>query len=275
MNRLSDRVALITGASRGIGREIALTFAREGAKVALAAKSVHPNPKLPGTLGEVAAEVEQLGAECLVCPCDVREAEQIEQAVAAVLSRFGRVDILINNAGALWWRPVLDTPVKRFDLVMQVNARAAFLMSQAVLPAMVERRWGHIVNMSPPIDLAAAPGFVAYFISKYGMTLLSHGLAGEVRAHNIAVNSLWPVTAIDTAAVRNYGVGTPEQWRKPSIVADATLELVCKPPHEITGEALLDEDILRGVGVTDFSGYAVVAGSDPQPIGWRSGGLRS
>lgn len=275
MNRLRDRVALITGASRGIGREIALTFAREGAKVALAAKSVQPNPKLSGTLGEVAAEVEALGAECLVCPCDVREAEQIERTVGEVLSRFGRVDILINNAGALWWRPVLETPLKRFDLVMQVNARAAFLMSQAVLPSMIENRWGHIVNMSPPIDLSAVSGFVAYFISKYGMTLLSLGLAEEVRAHNIAVNSLWPVTAIDTAAVRNYGVGTPEQWRKPSIVADATLELVCKPPLEITGKALLDEEILRSAGVTDFSQYAVIPGTNPAPIEWIKGGLRS
>jgi citronellol/citronellal dehydrogenase len=273
--RLENRVALITGASRGIGREIALAFAREGTKVILAAKSVVPNPKLPGTLWEVAAEIEALGGEALVCGCDVRNENQITETVQSGLARFGRIDILINNAGALWWRPVLETPAKRFDLVMQVNARAAFLMSQAVLPSMINQGWGHIVNMSPPIDLGHMPGFVAYFISKYGMTLLTIGLAEEVREHNIAVNSLWPVTAIDTAAVRTYGVGTEEQWRRPEIMADATLELVSRPPSECTGKALSDEEILRAAGVSDFTKYAVVPGTEPAPLGWAAGKIRS
>jgi citronellol/citronellal dehydrogenase len=273
--RLKNRAALVTGASRGIGREIALAFAREGASLILAAKTTHPNPKLPGTLPEVAAEVEALGAECLAIQCDVRDSDRITETVQQGLARFGKVDILINNAGALWWRPVLDTPAKRFDLVMDVNVRAAFLMSQAVLPSMIENRWGHIVNMSPPVDLAKLPGFTAYFISKFGMTLLSMGLAGELRGQNIAVNSLWPVTAIDTAAVRNFGVGTEDQWRKPSIVADATVELVCKPPSEVTGKALSDEEILRAAGVADFSKYAVVEGSEPPPIDWLAGKIKS
>ena len=273
--RLKNRVALITGASRGIGREIALAFAREGASVSLLAKSMVPHPKLPGTLPEVAAEVEALGAECSIQKCDVREETQIEAAVEATLERFGKIDILINNAGALWWRPVMETPPKRYDLVMDVNVRASFLIAQSVLPSMIENGWGHIVNMSPPIDLAALPGFTAYFISKYGMTMLTLGLAEEVKRNNIAVNSLWPVTAIDTAAVRNYNVGTAEMWRKPSIVADACLELVCKNPDELTGQALSDEEVLRSVGIDDFSRYAVVEGTNPPPIDWIKDSIRS
>lgn len=273
--RLAGKTAIITGASRGIGREIALRFAREGASVVLSAKTVHPNPRLPGTLGEVQREVEALGAKCLVCPCDVRDENRIVEVVNETTSAFGGVDILINNAGALWWKPVLETPVKRLDLVMSVNVRAAFLFSQAVLPSMIERGGGHIVNMSPPIDLSKLKGYVAYFISKYGMTMLTHGLAEEVREHHIAVNSLWPVTAIDTAAVRNYGVGTEDQWRKPAILADATLELVTLDPARLTGQALSDEEVLRTAGVTDFSDYAVVPGTEPPPIDWLASGLHS
>jgi len=273
--KLKNRVALITGASRGIGREIALRFAREGAKLVLAAKTMKPNPKLSGTLPEVAKEVEGLGAEVLTCQCDVRDEEAILQTVKEAIERFGKIDILINNAGALWWRPVLETPTKRFDLIMNVNVRASFLFSREALPSMIENGWGHIVNMSPAVDLNKLPGFTAYFISKYGMTLLAQGLAGEVRDKNIAVNALWPVTAIDTAAVRNYGVGTEEMWRKPSILADATLELVCKNPSEMTGLALTDEDVLRSVGVTDFAKYAVVEGTNPPPIDWIQEKVRS
>lgn len=273
--RLKNRVALITGASRGIGREIALTFAREGAKTILVAKTVKPNPKLPGTLLDVAAEIEALGGEALVSQCDVREEDQILASVRAGIERFGKIDILINNAGALWWRPVLDTPTKRFDLIMNVNVRASFLFAREVLPSMIESGWGHIVNMSPRVDLEKLPGFTAYFISKYGMTMLAQGLSGEVSGKNVAVNALWPVTAVDTAAVRNYQVGTEEMWRKPSILADAALELVCKNPSEMTGQALTDEEVLRSVGVTDFSKYAVVEGSNPPPIDWIQDKVRS
>ncbi|MCA9449749.1 MAG: SDR family NAD(P)-dependent oxidoreductase, partial [Candidatus Omnitrophica bacterium] len=166
--RLKDRVALITGASRGIGREIALAFAKEGAKLVLAAKTVEPHPKLPGTLPEVAREIEELGGEALVCQCDVRDEEAIKLTVSESLKRFGKVDILINNAGALWWRPVLETPTKRFDLIMNINVRASFILSRELLPSMIENGWGHIVNMSPAVDLKKLPGFTAYFISKYG-----------------------------------------------------------------------------------------------------------
>jgi len=198
----------------------------------------------------------------------VRDADQIEAMTAQTRALFGRIDILINNAGALWWKPVLETPAKRFDLVMGVNARAAFLASRAVLPHMMERKWGHIINMSPPIDLKIVPGKVAYFISKFGMTLLTHGLAEEVRSHHIAVNSLWPVTIIESQATINWGIGSHEMWRKPDILVDCVLRLVQKDPAEITGEALLDEDFLRQEGVTDFGNYSCVPGTNPPRISW-------
>ncbi len=273
--RLKDRVALITGASRGIGREIALTFAKEGAKLILVAKTMEPHPKLPGTLPEVAKEAQDLGAEVLVCQCDVRDEEAMIQTVKLGMERFGKIDILINNAGALWWRPVLETPTKRFDLIMSINVRASFVLTREILPSMIENGWGHIVNMSPKVELEKLSGFTAYFISKYGMTMLAQGIAGEMKGKNVAANALWPVTAIDTAAVRNYGVGSEEMWRKPSILADATLELVCKDPSEMTGQALTDEDVLKSAGVTDFSKYAVIEGTNPPPIDWIQEKVRS
>lgn len=269
MADLAGRVAIITGASRGIGRAVALGLARQGCAVVIAAKSVTSSEKLPGSIHTVAEEVTQLGGQALAVQVDVRDEQQIDNLAARTRERFGRIDILINNAGALWWRPLLDTPAKRFDLVMGVNARAAFLTSRAVLPSMIEQRWGHILNFSPPIDLRVVPGKIAYFISKFGMTLLSHGLAAEVRAHNIGVNALWPVTIIESQASINWGLGTPEQWRKPDILVDCVLRLVRKEPTEITGQALLDETFLRQEGVTDFSPYACVPGTNPQPIVWQ------
>jgi citronellol/citronellal dehydrogenase len=268
MSTLQGRVAIITGASRGIGRAIALGLARQGCGVVIAAKTTEPTNKLPGTIYTVAAEAEALGGQALPVRVDVRDEAQLEALVAVTLERFGRVDLLVNNAGALHWQSILDTPAKRFDLVMAVNARAAFLCCRAVLPAMIRQRWGHIVNMSPPLDLTMVPGRIAYAISKLGMTLLTHGLAEEVRAYNIAVNSLWPVTIIESQASINWGLGTPAKWRKPDIVVDCVLRLVHKEPEEVTGRALLDEDFLRGEGVTEFGGYACVPGTDPPRLAW-------
>jgi citronellol/citronellal dehydrogenase len=183
-------------------------------------------------------------------------------------AELGRIDILVNNAGALWWKPVLETPVNRFNLVMDINARAPFLCAQAVLPGMIARRWGHIVNMSPPIDLGPVTGRVAYFMSKYGMTLLTHGLAGEVAEHNVAVNSLWPVTLVESQATKGFEMGSPELWRKAEILSDATLAIVAREPRERTGKALLDEDVLREAGITDFEGYNCVEGATPMRIVW-------
>jgi citronellol/citronellal dehydrogenase len=268
MSSLRGRVAIVTGASRGIGRAVALGLAREGCAVVVAAKSTESTEKLPGSVYTVAAEVEALGAPALAVPTDVRDADQLDALAARTRDRFGRIDILVNNAGALWWRPLLDTPAKRFDLVMGVNARAAFLLCRAVLPSMIERRWGHIINLSPPLDLALVPGRIAYAISKLGMTLLTYGLAEEVRPHNVAVNALWPVTVIESQAAINWKLGTPQTWRKPDILADCVLRLVRKEPSALTGQALLDEDFLRAEGVTDFRGYACVPGKDPPRIAW-------
>jgi citronellol/citronellal dehydrogenase len=268
INSLEGRVAVITGASRGIGRAIAFGLAQHGCNIVVAAKSVESTERLPGSIYTVAKEIEGLGVSALPIQIDVRDGDQIDAMAAQAMKQFGRIDILINNAGALWWKPVIETPSKRFDLVMAVNARAAFLASRAVLPSMIERKWGHIINMSPPIDLRVIPGRVAYFISKFGMTLLTHGLAEEVRPDHIAVNSLWPVTIIESQASINWGMGTREHWRKPDILVDCVLRLVQKDPSEISGQALLDEDFLRQEGVTDFSRYVCVPGSNPQRISW-------
>jgi citronellol/citronellal dehydrogenase len=265
---LRDRVAIITGASRGIGRAIALGLAGHGCHIVVAAKSVEPTERLPGSIHTVAREVEAAGARALPIQVDVRDPDQVEAMVARAREHFGRIDILVNNAGALWWKPVTETSARRFDLVMGVNARAAFVACHAVLPHLIERRWGHIINMSPPIDLEVLPGRVAYFMSKFGMTLLTHGLAEEVRGAGVAVNSLWPVTIIESQASINWGLGCREMWRTPEILVDCVVRLVHKEPGEITGRALLDEDFLRGEGVTDFSGYACVAGSQPPRIRW-------
>ena len=271
MPALHDRVAVITGASRGIGRALALGLARSGCHIVVAAKSTESSERLPGSIYSVAREVEALGVQALPVQVDVRDAEQIEALAARTQERFGRIDILINNAGALWWQPLLDTPPKRFDLVVGVNARAAFLACRAVLPHMIARRWGHIINMSPPIDLRIVPGRIAYFISKFGMTLLTHGLAEEVRDWNVGVNSLWPVTIIESQASINWKLGEPAMWRKPDILVDCVLRLVQKEPLEVTGQALLDEDFLRKEGVTDFGGYACVPGTEPPHFPWFTG----
>ncbi len=270
MTALRGKAAIITGASRGIGRAIALGLAKEGCNIAVVAKSTESSERLPGSIFTVAQEVEALGAKALPLPVDVRDADRIDAMAAQTLEKFGRIDILINNAGALWWQPLIETPAKRFDLVMNVNARASCMAARAVLPAMIKQKWGHIINMSPPIDLKVVKGKIAYFISKFGMTLLTHGLAEEVRGDNIAVNSLWPVTIIESQASINWGMGTRELWRKPDILVDCTLRLVKKEPREITGEALLDEDFLRGEGVTDFSSYACVPGTNPPRIPWSA-----
>jgi citronellol/citronellal dehydrogenase len=267
MGVLSGKVAVITGASRGIGRAIALGLAREGCDVVIAAKTTESSERLPGSIFTVAAEVEALGARALPVQVDVRDADQIEILAAKAVERFGRIDLLVNNAGAMHWAGILDTPPKRFDLVTDVNVRAAFLCCRAVLPAMMSQG-GHIINMSPPLDLSILPGRVAYGISKLGMTLLTLGLAEELKRHNVSVNSLWPVTIIESQASINHALGTRSMWRKPDILVDCVLRIAGKPPAELTGQALLDEDFLRAEGVTDFDRYACVPGSQPPRLSW-------
>lgn len=263
MERLAGKVALITGGSRGIGRAVAITLAGEGAAVVLAARTERPKANLPGTIHETAEMVRGAGGRALPLRCDVRDDADLEAAVTAAIDAFGRLDILVHNAGALWWTDVADTPVKRFDLVMQVNVRAAFVLSRLALPHLVASGAGHILVYSPPVELAAIPGRTAYLISKFGMTMLAIGLAGELRAADVAANALWPATAIETAATINFGVGGPATWRTPAIMADATLEIVTTNPAELTGRQLLDEDFLRTRGWTDFARYRADPDHEP------------
>jgi citronellol/citronellal dehydrogenase len=265
---LAGKVAIITGASRGIGREVALTFARAGADIVIAAKSDAENPKLPGTIHSVAKEVEALGVRALPLKVDVRDDAAIASMVSETMRAFSRIDVLVNNAGALWWMPVSDTPMKRFDLVMGVNARAAFACTQAVLPHMMAGGGGHVLVYSPPIELKALPNKVAYCISKFGMTMLAHGLAEELRGRAFSINALWPVTAVESYATINFQLGGPPFWRKPSVLADASLAIVSKPPGHQSGHAFLDEDVLRAEGVTDFVPYRCDPEHEPPRIGF-------
>lgn len=253
--RLEGKVAVITGASRGIGKVIALALAKEGADIVVAAKSTEATEKLPGTIYETAHEVEALGRRALAIKTDVRDEDAIQQLAETTRKELGRIDILVNNAGALWWHPALETPAKRFDLVMEVNVRAAFLLATACAPAMIEQGGGHVVNMSPPLDTHAHPGMVAYTISKFGMTAAALGLAQEWKKHRISCNALWPATMVESQATINWAMGDRAMWRKPEILSDATVELVVTTPGEITGRSLVDEDFLREVGVTDFTRY--------------------
>jgi citronellol/citronellal dehydrogenase len=261
MTRLLGKVAIVTGGSRGVGKAVALALAKEGCDIVVAAKTSEPHARLPGTIHQTASEVEALGRRALAVACNVREADDVERLRKAAIETLGRIDILINNAGAIFWADVAEWPAARFDLVMDVNVRGAFLCSRAVLPHLRERG-GHVV-----MNVKRVAGKAPYLISKMGMTMLAHAIAEEERAHGIAANALWPVTMIESEATRHFAMGAPEQWRSPEILADATVELCCAPPAELSGRALYDEEVLRERrGLTDFSRYAVVPGSSPPPI---------
>jgi citronellol/citronellal dehydrogenase len=263
---LSGQVAVITGASRGIGKNIALALARAGADIVIAAKSEKSRELLPGNIYDTAAEVEAIGRQALAVKTNVRKAEEVEAMVGAAMERFGKIDILINNAGALHWKGVAETPPKRFDLMMEVNARAAHLTSHFVLPQMIARGTGCIVQMSPPLDLSMLPGKTGYCMSKFGMSLLAMGIAGEVKDSEIRSCALWPATAIESQATINHGLGGPAQWRKASVLADAMLAILQVPREQIHGRCLIDEEVLEMVGVTDLELYNCVEGGKPLRI---------
>lgn len=265
--RLADRVVFITGASRGIGRAVALACAREGAHVVIAAKTeVVENPRLPGTIHDVAAEVVALGRKALPLKLDVRDEAGCEAAIAKTIEHFGRIDALVNNAGALYWADVADTPVKRYDLIMNINVRASFILAHAALPHMIKAKYGHIVMMAPPVEMAAVPHHGAYAVSKFGMTMIAAAIAEEYREHNVTGHALWPATAVESYATMNFGLGGPEIWRKADILADATVALLSREPKDRMGRAVIDEDLLRSEGVTDFSKYQCVPGCEPPRI---------
>ena len=266
--RFEGRVAIVTGASRGVGKTLALRLAAEGCDVVVAAKTVTPDPRLPGTIGETAREVEALGRRALAAELDVRDDAAIERVVSQALATFGRIDFLVNNAGALYWRSVAETEMKRFDLVMGVNARGAFACARHVLPSMLARRFGHILMLSPPVDPRAGAGKVAYALSKFGMTLVAQGIAEEVRGQGVAANALWPATLLESQATIRWGLGDRSLWRKPDIVADAMVAIFSKPPDALTGQALIDEDLLRAEGVTDFARYRCDPDKEPPRVGF-------
>ncbi len=261
MPSLSGKTLFITGASRGIGLSIALRAARDGANIAVAAKTTLPDPRLPGTVHSAVEQINAAGGHGLACPCDVRLDDQISAAVQRTVETFGGIDILVNNASALFLAGTLDTPTKRFDLIHAVNVRGTFLASQACLPHLKRSANPHILNLAPPLNIEArwfAP-HLAYSLSKFGMSLCVLGMAEEFRSAGVAVNALWPRTAIATAAVRNLlgGDDAVRRCRQPEIVADAAYAILTRPSREFTGQFLLDEDVLRDSGVRDLSSYAV------------------
>ncbi|WP_332764697.1 NAD(P)-dependent oxidoreductase [Pseudomonas koreensis] len=262
---LQGKTLFITGASRGIGREIALRAARDGANIVIAAKSAEPHAKLPGTIHSVAAEVEATGGKALALQVDVRDDEAVRQALAQANEHFGAIDALVNNAGAIKLTGVQHIELKRFDLMHQINTRAVLLCSQAALPYLKKSR-GHILNLSPPLNLASKwfAQFSPYTVTKYGMSMLTLGMSEEFASYGISVNSLWPQTMIATAAIE-FQLGNREsfkQARTPAIMADAAHVILDSGGRQITGRLLIDEEILRESGVTEFDQYRFDRESD-------------
>ncbi len=259
MATLQGKTLFITGASRGIGLAIALRAARDGANVAIAAKSSVPNPKLPGTIHSAAAAVDTAGGQGLAIKCDIREEEEVRAAVDATVARFGGIDILVNNASAIWLRGTLDTPMKRFDLMNQVNARGSFLSAQVCLPHLLKAANPHILTLAPPPSLAPKwwGQHTGYTLAKMGMSFVTLGLAEEFGSRGVAVNALWPRTIIATDALNMIPGVDLSRCRKPDIVADAAHAVLTHPARGFAGNFLIDEDVLREAGTSDFSGYAV------------------
>ncbi|MDP2760551.1 MAG: NAD(P)-dependent oxidoreductase [Sideroxyarcus sp.] len=266
MSSLLGKTIFITGASRGIGREIALRCARDGAQVVITGKTVTPHPKLPGTIDSVAQEVTAAGGRALAIQLDVRDEDALAAAVAQAAAHFGGIDVLINNASAISLTPTLATSAKRLDLMWDVNMRATFLSAQACIPYLKNAVNPHVLTLSPPLNLDPkwfAP-HVAYTMSKYGMSLCTLGMAREFAADGIAFNCLWPRTTIATAAIEfNFPPEILRASRKPAIVADAAHAILLRDSKTYSGQCLVDESVLREAGLTDFAPYAVDPGVPP------------
>ena len=266
---LAKKTLFITGASRGIGLAIALKAARDGANIAIAAKTVAPHPKLEGTIYSAAEQIEAEGGKALPIPCDVRDEEQVKSAIKQAAQRFGGIDIVVNNASAIQLTRTPETEMKRFDLMQQVNARAKLMISKYAIPYLENAKNPHILMLSPPLDMQEkwfAP-HLAYTMSKFGMSLVVLGLAGELRDKKIAVNALWPRTTIATAAIKNL-LGGDEMMRasrSPQIMADAAYAIFMKSAASFTGNFLIDDTFLTSEGVTNFEKYAMEAGVPLHP----------
>ena len=261
MSDLEGRTLFISGGSRGIGLAIALRAARDGANIIIAAKTTEPHPKLPGTIYTAAEDVEAAGGKALPVVCDIRSEEQVIEAVAKGAEHFGGIDICVNNASAIQLTPTLQTDMKRFDLMHQINTRGTFLVSKTCIPFLLKSDNPHILNLSAPLNMEEkwfAP-HVAYTMAKFGMSMCVLGMAGEFREQGIAVNALWPRTTIATAAVQNLlgGQELARRSRKPEIMGDAAYVILTKPSREFTGNFCIDDEVLESAGVTDLSAYAV------------------
>ena len=269
MLTLKGKTIFITGASRGIGKAIGLRAARDGANIIIAAKTTEPHPKLPGTIYTAAAEIEAAGGKALACAVDVRFEDQIQAAVAKAVETFGGIDILVNNASAISLTGTLATPMKRFDRMHQVNVRGTFACSQACIPYLLKAENPHILNISPPLNLA--PRWFgphgAYTMAKYGMSLCVLGMAEEFREQGLAVNALWPRTIIATAAIMNLlgGEAAMQVSRKPEIMADAAHAILTRASRSCSGNFFIDDEVLRAAGVTDLSQYEMRPGAELMP----------
>jgi len=250
----------MSGGSRGVGLEIAKALGKDGANIAILAKTTEPHPTLPGTIYTAAEEIEQVGGSALPLVCDIRFEEQVEAAVEETVSKFGSIDICINNASAIHLTDTVNTPMKRYDLMHNINVRGTFMLSQKCIPHLIKGDNSHILTLSPPLDIARKwfGMTLAYTTAKYGMSLIAHGLAEELGKHNVASNCLWPRTSLDTAAVRNViGAELIKGSRKPSIYADAAYAVLKRDSSMCTGNFFLDQDVLEEEGVTDFDQYAI------------------
>jgi len=263
MRSLSGKTLFITGASRGIGLAVALRAARDGANIVVAAKTTEPHLQLPGTIYTAAEQICDAGGQALPLAVDIRDENQLQAAVSTAVDTFGGIDILINNASAIFLAGVEKTPVKRFDLMHQVNVRGSYLAGRYCLPHLLKAKNPHILSFSPPLNLAPRwfKPHAGYTMSKYGMSLAVIGLAAEYGEQGVAVNALWPKTVIDTAALAMLGgMVKPENCRTPEIMADAAWHLLTRDFHHASGRFFIDEEVLREEGITDFSNYAVAAG---------------
>lgn len=266
MSNLKNRTIMITGASRGIGREMALRFARDGANIVIAAKSAEAHPKLPGTIHSVAKEVEDAGGQALAIQLDVRDDEQVKASVAQAAETFGGLDAIINNAGAIKLVNSESLPLKRFDLMYQINTRAVLSCAQAALPWLKKSANGHILSLSPPLNMDPKwfQHYGPYTVTKYGMSMLTISMAAEYQRYGIAVNSLWPQTLISTAAIEFEGGGKAAlaKGRHPAIMADAAYEILSTKDCDLSGKIVIDETLLRERGISDFSHYRYDQESD-------------
>ena len=260
MTYFKNKTVIMSGGSRGVGLEIAKALGKDGANIAILAKTTEPHPTLPGTIFTAAEEIEQVGGTALPIVCDIRYEEQVESAVEETANKFGGIDICINNASAIHLTDTVNTPMKRYDLMHNINVRGTFMLSQKCIPHLIKGDNSHILTLSPPLDIARKwfGMTLAYTTAKYGMSLVAHGLAEELGKHNVASNCLWPRTSLDTAAVRNViGAELIKGSRKPSIYADAAYAVLKRDASTCTGNFFLDQDILEEEGVTDFDQYAI------------------